>query len=150
LGPTAVQAGTMIKPGYLSFDISYADQLTEKQREQIEAIANSAVNTDCQVNTIETSLEEAKAMGAMALFGENYGNQVRVVEIGGPFSMELCGGIHVDHSSQIGPISVLGESSVGSGVRRIEAYTGMDSFRHLAADRSLVANLAANLKATSE
>lgn len=140
----------MNKPGYLRFDFSYGDQLTEKQLQQIEEIANSAVDTDYQVNTIETSLEEAKAMGAMALFGENYGNQVRVVEIGGPFSMELCGGIHVDHSSQIGPISVLGESSVGSGVRRIEAYTGMDSFRHLAADRSLVANLAANFKATSE
>ncbi len=150
LGPTAVQAGSMNKPGYLRFDFSYGDQLTEKQLQQIEEIANSAVDTDYQVNTIETSLEEAKAMGAMALFGENYGNQVRVVEIGGPFSMELCGGIHVDHSSQIGPISVLGESSVGSGVRRIEAYTGMDSFRHLAADRSLVANLAANFKATSE
>ena len=86
----------------------------------------------------------------MALFGENYGSEVRVVEIGGPFSMELCGGIHVDHSSQVGPISVLGESSVGSGVRRIEAYTGMDSFRFLSTEKSLVAGLASSLKAPSE
>ncbi len=150
LGPNAVQAGSLNKPGYLRFDFSYGNQLTAAQLQQIEEIANSAVDSDYQVNTIETSLDEAKAMGAMALFGENYGSQVRVVEIGGSFSMELCGGIHVDHSSQIGPISVLGESSVGSGVRRIEAYTGMDSFRHLAADRSIVANLAANFKATSE
>ena len=150
LGPTAVQAGSLNQPGYFRFDFTYGDQLTEHQMTQIEEIANSAVDSDYQVNTIETSLDEAKAMGAMALFGENYGDQVRVVEIGGPFSMELCGGIHVDHSSQIGPISVLGESSVGSGVRRIEAYTGMDSFRHLAGERSLVAGLSTTLKTPSE
>ncbi|AGP30849.1 alanine--tRNA ligase [Corynebacterium terpenotabidum] len=132
LGPTAVQAGSMNRPGYLRFDFSYGEQLTADQLRRIELIANEAVDTDYTVNTIETSLDEAKAMGAMALFGENYGTQVRVVEIGGPFSMELCGGIHVSHSSQIGPVTVLGESSVGSGVRRIEAYTGVDSFRFLA------------------
>ena len=140
----------MNKPGYLRFDFNYGEQLTEHQLGQIEEIANGAVDSDYQVNTIETSLEEAKAMGAMALFGENYGSEVRVVEIGGPFSMELCGGIHVDHSSQVGPISVLGESSVGSGVRRIEAYTGMDSFRFLSTEKSLVAGLASSLKAPSE
>ncbi len=150
LGPTAVQAGSMNKPGYLRFDFNYGEQLTEHQLGQIEEIANGAVDSDYQVNTIETSLEEAKAMGAMALFGENYGTEVRVVEIGGPFSMELCGGIHVEHSSQIGPISVLGESSVGSGVRRIEAYTGMDSFRFLSTEKSLVAGLASSLKTPSE
>lgn len=150
LGPTAVQAGSMNKPGYLRFDFNYGEQLTENQLNQIEEIANGAVDSDYQVNTIETSLEEAKAMGAMALFGENYGSEVRVVEIGGPFSMELCGGIHVEHSSQVGPISVLGESSVGSGVRRIEAYTGMDSFRFLSTEKSLVAGLATSLKTPSE
>ncbi len=146
LGPTAVQAGSLNKPGYLRFDFNYGEQLTAAQLNEIEAIANGAVDADYQVNTIETSLEEAKAMGAMALFGENYGNNVRVVEIGGPFSMELCGGIHVEHASQIGPIAVLGESSVASGVRRIEAYTGMDSFRHLSQDKNLVSQLASNLK----
>ncbi|RAV31590.1 alanine--tRNA ligase [Corynebacterium heidelbergense] len=149
LGPTAVQAGSMNKPGYLRFDFSYGGQLSGDQLREIETVANSAVDADYEVNTIETSLAEAKAMGAMALFGENYGDQVRVVEIGGPFSMELCGGIHVGHSSQIGPISVLGESSVGSGVRRIEAYTGMNSFEHLAAERSVVAGLSTALKAPS-
>ncbi|MEJ6012397.1 alanine--tRNA ligase [Corynebacterium sp. H127] len=150
LGPTAVQAGSMNKPGYLRFDFNYTDALTPEQLHQIEQITNQAVDTDWQVNTIETSLDEAKAMGAMALFGENYGSEVRLVEIGGPFSMELCGGTHVTHSSQVGPVAVLGESSVGSGVRRIEAYSGLDSFSYLSKERALAAGLASSLKAPSE
>jgi alanyl-tRNA synthetase len=89
-------------------------------------------------------------MGAMALFGENYPDEVRVVEIGGPFSIELCGGTHVHNSAQIGPVTILGESSVGSGVRRVEAYVGLDSFRHLAKERALMAGLASSLKVPSE
>ena len=150
LGPTAVQAGSLNKPGFLRFDFNYGEQLTGDQLRQIEEIANGAVDSDYQVHTIETSLEEAKAMGAMALFGENYGSEVRVVEIGGPFSIALCGGIHVDHSSQIGPIAVLGESSVASGVRRIEAYTGMDSFRFLSDEKTVVSELATSLKTPSD
>lgn len=150
LGKTAVQAGSLNKPGYLRFDFTFGAGLTPEQLREIESIANSAVDADYAVNTIETSLDEAKAMGAMALFGENYGDQVRVVEIGGPFSMELCGGTHVSHSSQIGPIAVLGESSVGSGIRRIEAYSGLDSFNYLSKERALAAGLAASMKAPSE
>lgn len=149
LGPTAVQAGSMNRPGFLRFDFSYGEQLTEDQLREIGDVTNSAVDADWAVNTVETSLDEAKAMGAMALFGENYGDRVRVVEIGGPFSMELCGGTHVDHSSQIGPVSVLGESSVGSGVRRIEAYTGLDSMRHLSTEAALVTSLATDLRTPS-
>ena len=150
LGSTATQAGSMNKPGYLRFDFKYGEQLSPAQLAEIESIANEAVDRDWAVNTIETSLEEAKAMGAMALFSENYGDRVRVVEIGGPFSMELCGGTHVEHSSQIGPVAVLGESSVGSGVRRIEAYSGMDSFRYLSRERLLAERLAAEFKTPSE
>ncbi|WP_420099128.1 alanine--tRNA ligase [Corynebacterium sp.] len=150
LGPTAVQAGSMNKPGYLRFDFKYGTQLTDDQLRRIQEISNEAVDTDYTVNTIETSLEEAKAMGAMALFGENYGSQVRVVEIGGPFSMELCGGIHVDHSSQVGPVTILGESSVGSGTRRIEAYTGMDSMRFLAGQNAVAGSLASRLKVSAD
>ncbi|MFP7365662.1 alanine--tRNA ligase [Corynebacterium callunae] len=150
LGPTAVQAGSMNRPGYLRFDFNYTEQLTPAQLEQIQTITNEAVDSDWTVNTIETSLEEAKAMGAMALFGENYGSTVRMVEIGGPFSMELCGGTHVAHSSQIGPVAMLGEASVGSGVRRIEAYSGMNSFNYLAKERALAEGLASSLKAPSE
>src|SRR5699024_9031405 len=88
----------------------------------------------------------AKQMGALALFGETYDETVRVVEIGGPWSIELCGGTHVEHSSQIGPLSVIGDSSVGSGLRRVEAYVGIDAMRHLATERALVAQLADQLK----
>ncbi|MEJ6019622.1 alanine--tRNA ligase [Corynebacterium sp. H113] len=149
LGETATQAGSMNKPGYLRFDFKYGEALTPDQLRQIEQITNQAVDHDWAVNTIETSLDEAKKMGAMALFNENYGDRVRVVEVGGPFSMELCGGTHVTHSSQIGPVAVLGESSVGSGIRRIEAYSGMDSFRYLSTERLLAERLSAEFKAPS-
>jgi alanyl-tRNA synthetase len=150
LGPTAVQAGSLNRPGYLRFDFNYTEQLSPAQLEEIALITNQAVDSNLAVNTIETSLEEAKKMGAMALFGENYGDEVRVVEIGGPFSIELCGGTHVDYSSQIGPVAVLGESSVGSGARRIEAYSGMDSFRYLSKEAALASGLAASLKAPTD
>src|SRR5699024_4419089 len=94
LGPTAVQAGSMNKPGYLRCDFNYPEQLNNEQINNIQNNTNYAVDTDCAVITIETSLEDACTMGAMALFGENYGDLVRVVVIGGPFSMELCGSTH--------------------------------------------------------
>ncbi len=150
LGPSATQAGSLNRPGYLRFDFHSNAPLTEEQRHEIEEISNSAVEADYPVHTFETGLAEAKAMGAMALFGENYGDVVRVVEIGGPFSMELCGGTHVASSAQIGPITVIGESSVGSGVRRVEAYTGIESFRYLSKERALLAGLASSLKVPSE
>ncbi|AKE39262.1 alanine--tRNA ligase [Corynebacterium camporealensis] len=150
LGPTAVQAGSLNRPGYLRFDFNYTEQLTPAQLEEIALITNQAIDSNFAVNTIETSLEEAKAMGAMALFGENYGDQVRVVEIGGPFSIELCGGTHVGQSSQIGPVSVLGESSVGSGARRIEAYSGMDAFRYYSKETALVEGVSRELKVQTE
>lgn len=134
LGPNAVQAGSLNKPGYLRFDFSWpGGALSEQQKQDIEAVTNEAVAANYPVNTFVTDLDKAKKMGAMALFGENYGDEVRVVEIGGPFSMELCGGTHVQHSSHIGTVTLLGgEQSVGSGVRRVEAYVGLDSYRHLA------------------
>ncbi|MDK8475303.1 MULTISPECIES: alanine--tRNA ligase [unclassified Corynebacterium] len=150
LGPTAVQAGSLNRPGYLRFDFNYTEQLSKEQMEEIALITNQAIDSNMAVNTIETSLEEAKAMGAMALFGENYGNQVRVVEIGGPFSIELCGGTHVGSSAEIGPVSVLGESSVGSGARRIEAYSGMDAFRYYSKETALVEGVSRELKVQSE
>ncbi|WP_067691921.1 alanine--tRNA ligase [Nocardia jejuensis] len=150
LGPNAVQAGSLNKPGYLRFDFNWQGALSEQQKADIEAVSNDAVGDDFTVNTFLTDLPTAKKMGAMALFGENYGDEVRVVEIGGPFSMELCGGTHVQHSSQIGPITVLGESSVGSGVRRVEAFVGLDSYRYLAKERALLAGVASSLKVPSE
>ena len=150
LGPNAVQAGSLNRPGYLRFDFNWQGPLTEEQRTDIEQVTNEAVEADYEVHSFTTELERAKAMGAMALFGEAYPDEVRVVEIGGPFSLELCGGTHVGSSAQIGPVTILGESSVGSGVRRVEAYVGMDSFRHLAKERALMAGLASSLKVPSE
>jgi alanyl-tRNA synthetase len=150
LGPNAVQAGSLNRPGYLRFDFNWQGALTDDQRTQIEEVTNEAVEADYEVNSFTTELDKAKAMGAMALFGENYPDEVRVVEIGGPFSLELCGGTHVGSSAQIGPVTILGESSVGSGVRRVEAYVGLDSFRHLAKERALMAGLASSLKVPSE
>ncbi len=150
LGPNAVQAGSLNRPGYLRFDFNWQGPLTETQNSQIEEVTNEAVEADYEVHSFTTELDKAKAMGAMALFGENYPDEVRVVEIGGPFSLELCGGTHVGSSAQIGPVTILGESSVGSGVRRVEAYVGLDSFRHLAKERALMAGLASTLKVPSE
>jgi alanyl-tRNA synthetase len=150
LGPNAVQAGSLNRPGYLRFDFNWQGALTEDQRTQIEEVTNEAVEADYEVHSFTTELDKAKAMGAMALFGENYPEEVRVVEIGGPFSLELCGGTHVSNSAQIGPVTILGEASVGSGVRRVEAYVGLDSFRHLAKERALMAGLASTLKVPSE
>ena len=150
LGPNAVQAGSLNRPGYLRFDFNWQGPLSETQRSQLEEVTNEAVEADFEVHSFTTELDKAKAMGAMALFGENYPEEVRVVEIGGPFSLELCGGTHVRSSAQIGPVTILGESSVGSGVRRVEAYVGLDSFRHLAKERALMAGLASTLKVPSE
>ncbi|OBG36649.1 alanine--tRNA ligase [Mycobacterium sp. E3198] len=150
LGPNAVQAGSLNRPGYLRFDFNWQGPLSEDQRTQIEEVTNEAVQTDFEVHTFTEKLEKAKAMGAMALFGEAYPDEVRVVEIGGPFSLELCGGTHVHNSAQIGPVTILGESSIGSGVRRVEAYVGLESFRHLAKERALMAGLASSLKVPSD
>jgi len=149
LGPNAVQAGSLNRPGYLRFDFNWQGPLTEDQRTQIEEVTNEAVQADFGVHTFSEKLEKAKAMGALALFGESYPDEVRVVEIGGPFSLELCGGTHVHNSAQIGPVTILGESSIGSGVRRVEAYVGLESFRHLAKERALMAGLASSLKVPS-
>ncbi len=149
LGPNAVQAGSLNRPGYLRFDFNWQGALTDTQRTQIEEVTNEAVEADFEVHSYITDLNRAKAMGAMALFGEAYPDEVRVVEIGGPFSLELCGGTHVRNSAQIGPVTILGESSVGSGIRRVEAYVGLDSFRHLTKERALMAGLASSLKVPS-
>ena len=150
LGPNAVQAGSLNRPGYLRFDFNWQGPLTEEQRSQVEEVTNQAVQADFEVHTFTEQLDKAKAMGALALFGESYPDRVRVVEIGGPFSLELCGGTHVHNSAQIGPVTILGEASVGSGVRRVEAYVGLESFKHLAKERALMAGLASSLKVPSE
>jgi alanyl-tRNA synthetase len=146
LGPTALQSGSYNKPGYLRLDFAWQGGLSPETRSEIEEVSNLAIRQDLPVRVVYTSMGGAQELGALALFGETYDETVRVVEIGGPWSRELCGGTHVEHSSQIGSIALLGESSIGSGVRRIEAYTGLEAFQYLATERALVQNLALMLK----
>jgi alanyl-tRNA synthetase len=150
LGPQALQSGSYNRPGYLRLDFAWQGALTQQQRSDIEDVANAAVRADHRVTANYMTLPEAQAIGALALFGETYGEQVRVVEIGGPWSRELCGGTHVRGSAQIGPLALTSEASVGSGARRIEAVVGLEGFRYLARERDLVRQLADLLKSPQD
>jgi alanyl-tRNA synthetase len=150
LGPQALQSGSYNRPGYLRLDFAWQGALTQQQRTDIEDVANAAVRADHKVTASYMTLPEAQAFGALALFGETYGDQVRVVEIGGPWSRELCGGTHVRGSAQIGTLALTGESSVGSGSRRVEAVVGLEGFRYLARERDLVRQLADLLKSPQD
>jgi alanyl-tRNA synthetase len=146
LGPKALQSGSYNKPGYLRLDFAWTGGLSPETRGEIEEVSNLAIRKDLPVKVIYGTMADARERGAIALFGETYDETVRIVEIGGPWSVELCGGTHVEHSSQIGPVAIIGESSIGSGVRRVEAYVGMEAFRYLAQERALVQNIASMLK----
>ena len=146
LGPTALQSGSYNKPGYLRLDFAWQGGLSQTTRSDVEEAANRAIRADLDVSATYMPLATARERGALALFGETYDEEVRVVEMGGPWSRELCGGTHVQHSSQIGLVTLTTESSVGSGVRRVEAFVGIEAFRFLAAERSLVHGLTETLK----
>jgi alanyl-tRNA synthetase len=146
LGPTALQSGSYNKPGYLRLDFAWQSGLSQQIRADVEEAANQAIRKDLNVSATIMPLAKAREIGALALFGETYDEQVRVVEMGGPWSRELCGGTHVQHASQIGLVTITGESSVGSGVRRVEAFVGIEAFRYLAKERSLVMGLSEALK----
>ncbi|GEP34068.1 alanine--tRNA ligase [Nocardioides szechwanensis] len=147
LGPSALQSGSYNRPGYLRLDFGWTAGLTPAQVRDIEQVSNEALRADLPVGWQYMTLSEAKEWGAIALFGETYDDQkVRVVEIGGPWSRELCGGTHVAHSSQIGTVVVTSEASIGSGNRRIEAFTGVEGFAYLARERDVVSQLTGLLK----
>jgi len=146
LGENAHQAGSYNKAGYLRLDFTHSDALSTETKSEIEEVANLAVRSDYEVTTREMLLDEAKALGAMALFGEKYGDRVRVVDIGGPWSRELCAGTHVSSSAEVGMINLISESSVGSTNRRVESLVGMEAFRNFALERSIVQQLTSGLK----
>jgi alanyl-tRNA synthetase len=127
LGEHVHQAGSAVRPDKLRFDFSHDAALSPDERERVERIVNEKVFEAIPVRTFVTSLDEARRLGATALFGEKYGDEVRVVEIDG-FSRELCGGTHVRSTAEIGPFVILGEGSVGSGSRRIEAVTSGEAW----------------------
>ena len=136
--------------GYLRLDFSWNQALSLETRSEIEEVANQAIRHDLAVSAQFMSVPEAKEWGAVALFGETYDESVRVVQVGGPWSRELCGGTHVSRSSQIGLLALSGESSVGSGSRRLEALVGIEAFRSLATERALVARLMDAMKSPKD
>jgi len=150
LGPNAHQSGSYNKAGFFRLDFSWNQALSAATRSEIEEISNNAIRDNLPVVTRELPLAEAKALGAMALFSEKYGDRVRVVDIGGPWSRELCAGTHVGSSAEIGMINLVSEASVGSTNRRVESLVGLEAFRDLAAERAIVSQLTANLKTPKE
>src|SRR5215204_4464757 len=127
LGDHVRQAGSAVRPDKLRFDFTHPLALTPDERERVEDIVNERVFENLPVHAFLTPIEEARTLGAMMLFGEKYGDVVRVVEIPG-YSRELCGGTHVTTTAEIGPFVIVNEGSVGAGVRRIEAVTAGEAF----------------------
>jgi len=149
LGESAAQAGSENSPGRFRFDFTAMGAVPPSVLADAEDEVNEVLINDLAVRAFHTTIDDARAMGALALFGEKYGEQVRVVEVG-DYSRELCGGTHVARSGQLGLVKVLGEASIGSGVRRVEALVGMDAFRFLARESVLVNQLSEQLKAPRE
>ena len=129
IGEHANQAGSLVEDGRLRFDFSHFQGVSPEELAEVEALVNRKVDGNHGVGTLETSKDEAEAMGALAFFGDKYGEQVRVVSVG-DFSVEFCGGTHVGTSAEIGPLLVTSESSIGANLRRVEALTGMTAYRY--------------------
>ena len=146
LGQHVTQRGSLVGRDRLRFDFSHNEQVSIEQIRDIEQIINEQVIANTEVETALMSMTEAKKSGAMALFGEKYGDEVRVVRIGGEFSVELCGGTHVSRTGQIGPVRIFSESSVASGVRRIEAITGLDALVYADQAESILERASSILK----
>ncbi|MDN7240397.1 alanine--tRNA ligase [Planococcus sp. N028] len=147
LGTHVNQAGSYVGPDRLRFDFSHFGGVTKEELEQIEQIVNEKVWSGIPVQTGYHNLQEAKDMGAMALFGEKYGDIVRVVEIG-DYSLELCGGVHVANTAEIGLFKIVSESGIGAGIRRIEAVTGKGAYENLKESEATLEQAAALMKSS--
>ncbi|ATF12474.1 alanine--tRNA ligase [Brevibacillus brevis X23] len=146
LGTHVNQAGSLVAPERLRFDFTHISSITPEELERIEAIVNEKVWANLSVEISNKSLAEAKAMGAMALFGEKYGDVVRVVKVG-EYSLELCGGCHVNNTAEIGLFKLVSESGIGAGTRRIEAVTGRGAYQFLNQQFTTLKEVAQALKA---
>lgn len=149
LGETATQMGSENAPGRLRFDFPSPEPVSGSILRDVEARVNEILIEDLDVHAQVMSQEQARSMGAMALFGEKYGSDVRVVSVG-DWAHELCGGTHAQRSGQLGVVSFLSEGSIGAGIRRVEALVGVDAYQHLAAEHVLVQRLSDLVKAPRE
>jgi alanyl-tRNA synthetase len=149
LGEHAKQAGSLVAPDRLRFDFTHSGALTPDEVKRVAELANDQVLADTPVETTSQSYDQAVAGGAMALFGEKYGDVVRVVRVG-DYSRELCGGTHVGRTGEIGPVVIVGEESSAAGVRRIEALTGVPAIEYIGSLQSLVGQLAAEFRGKPE
>jgi alanyl-tRNA synthetase len=147
LGETATQAGSENAPGRFRFDFPSTGAVPKSSLDEVELRVNTLLADDLEVTAQEMSIDEAKSIGAMALFGEKYGERVRVVSVG-DWARELCGGTHVHRSGQLGLVKLLSESSIGSGVRRVEALVGVDAFSYLAREHVILNSLTELIKGT--
>ena len=145
LGTHVTQAGSLVAPDHLRFDFSHGAGLKDSEVDRVEQLVNEQVQANIAVSPAEMDLQEALSTGAMALFGEKYGDRVRVIKIG-DFSTELCGGTHLEATGQIGLFKVVSEGAVASGVRRIEAVTGEDALRHVGQEEAALRESATLLK----
>ena len=149
LGEQATQAGSLNAPGRFRFDFSSPGAVPESVLADVEQEINEIALADLEVRAFVTTQDEARLIGAMALFGEKYGDAVRVVEVG-DYARELCGGTHAARSSQLGLVKLLSEGSIGAGVRRVEGLVGLDAYSFLAREHVLLAQLAADFKVPAE
>ena len=147
LGDHVHQSGSLVEPDRLRFDFTHFNAMTPEELGRVSAIVNDMVLMGSDVRTEVLPIEEAKKKGAIALFGEKYGDTVRVVEMGGGFSVEFCGGTHLDNTAKVGVFHINSEFSVASGVRRIEATTGRASLETMNRNQELIFRAAAALKA---
>ena len=145
LGTHVTQAGSLVAPDHLRFDFSHPSSVRDREIEQVEEVVNEQVQANIVVSPAEMDLQEALRRGAMALFGEKYGDRVRVVRIG-DFSTELCGGTHLDATGQIGLFKVTSEGAVASGIRRVEAVTGSAALRHVGQEEAALREAAGLLR----
>jgi len=146
LGDHVHQSGSLVTPFRLRFDLTHFERITSEQLEKIEHIVNEKILENIHVESQHTSYDHAREMGAMALFGEKYGDEVRVIQIG-DYSMELCGGTHASATGQIGLFRIVSESSVAAGIRRIEAITGEESLRRVNRERAILSAVAESITA---
>ena len=148
LGTHVEQAGQLVDANFVRFDFTHFSALTKEEIAEVERLVNEVILSADSVETKEMPIDEAKKMGAMALFGEKYGSTVRVVKMG-DFSVELCGGTHAENTGNLGLFKIVSESSVAAGVRRIEGVTGLNSLSYLNSSLETLSNVAATLKTSN-